>query len=151
MNIKTTILIAFFICFTLSSIAQTQLEMNQSSHEKYERAEVTRNKTINTIKMLYFDKSEFLKAFDKSEDAWEKYRESFMEMLFPGEEKRYIYGSVYPMVYSEHKATFTSQHTKDLQIWVQGKAEGELGLGSVMIYSVIKERKANNIRISPDS
>ena len=117
--------------------------MNQEAYRNYEIAETARSQTISKIKALYFDQPEFLIALKESEAAWEKFRESFLEMLFPGEDKRHLYGSVYPMVYNHHKATLTEQHIKELQIWLTGKEEGELGFGSVMLDWSIKERKAN--------
>ena len=47
---------------------------------------------------------------------------------------------MYPMVYSLKKTRVTQQHIKELQIWLNGIEEGDIGWGSVMLEQAIKEK-----------
>jgi hypothetical protein len=131
-----------FILTAVTLFSQTQIEMNQSSYTEFKKTETSREKTISKIKTLYSDNAKFLIAFSEAENRWEKYRDAYLEMMFPGENKRELYGSVYPMVYSLQKTRVTQQHIEALQIWLIGIEEGDSGRGSVMLERTIKE-KAN--------
>ncbi|MFA6817110.1 MAG: lysozyme inhibitor LprI family protein [Lentisphaeria bacterium] len=138
-------IIAIISVVTLSSFSifsQTQIEMNQDSYDDFHSVETLRKQVISEIESLYSDNPEFLLASANSEKNWEKYRDAFLNMIFPGENKRELYGSVYPMAYNQQKAGLTQQHIKELQIWLDGIEEGDVGWGSVMIKRTIKE-KAN--------
>jgi hypothetical protein len=139
---KRIFIISAFILSSVTLFAQTQMEMNQSSYTEFKETETSRDKTISQIKSLYSDNAKFLIAFSEAENRWEKYRDAYLEMMFPGENKRELYGSVYPMVYSLQKTRVTQQHIEELQIWLIGIEEGDMGWGSVMLERTIKE-KAN--------
>ncbi len=139
---KRIFIISAFILSSVTLLAQTQMEMNQSSYTEFKKTETSREKTISKIKTLYSDNAKFLIAFSEAEKSWEKYRDSYLEMMFPGENKKELYGSVYPMIYSQQKTRVTRQHIEELQIWLIGIEEGDMGWGSVMLETTIKE-KAN--------
>lgn len=143
MNTKLPPLILSLLLFSGVSIsAQTQLEMNQTAQHIYEGVEHERAEALAMIRKIYADEAQFLTALTASENAWEVYRDAFMESLFPGDNKRLIYGSVYPLVYHDYKTTLTRQHIETLSLWLQGKEEGDMGLGSVYVSEWVKERKA---------
>ena len=88
-DIKKIILIIAAIFLSSSSlIAQSQMEMNRSSYNDFLKVEKFRTKIISEIKTLYSDNTEFLLAFSKAEKSWEKYRDDYLNMMFPGEDKQ---------------------------------------------------------------
>jgi len=139
---KSILIISIIVLSSSPLFAQTQTEMNQSSYNEFQKTEKLREQTISRIRLFYSDKPEFLLALSESEKSWAKYRDAFLSMMFPGENKQELYGSVYPMVYSHQKTRLTQLHIKELQIWLNGIDEGDIGWGSVMIKQTIKE-KAN--------
>jgi len=56
--------------------------------------------------------SEKIKDFEK---AWIKYRDAYIEAMYPEEDKQAAYGTVYPMEVDLLIATLTRKHTEEIQ------------------------------------
>lgn len=137
---KNFILILSFILATSSPIFAQPDEFD--TIKELINAEKLRFSTLVQIKNLYSDKPDFISAFEKSEKKWMEYRDAQLEMIFPGENKQLLYGSVYRQVYNIQKIRLTKQHTNELEHWVNGVPEGVLDWGSVMMDQEIRSKKS---------
>ncbi len=142
LSIKKTkfFLIIFIIIYMVSPLfSETQYEMNQQSRKELKTVELELEQIITDIKIMYKGDSNFLVAFDKQEILWTKYRDAYLKMIFPEEDKRFFYGSIYPVVYADRMTQITRMHIADIAIWLIGRDEGDLGYGSVKF----KDNKIN--------
>ena len=56
-----------------------------------------------------------------------------MDALFPEEQKRLYYGSVFPMCWSMALTSLTNERIEKLKIWLTGIEEGDMCSGSIKI------------------
>ena len=59
-----------------------------------------------------------------AEIAWLKYRDAEMEAIYPGTDKQYDYGSVYPMCHSMELTAITEHRTQELKLWLEPDEDG---------------------------
>lgn len=132
--------LAFLSLFLFSSslVAQTQNEMNATALKELKSAEAALEQINSEILFLYKEDQSFINAYQTAEKAWVSYRDAYLEMIFPGENKT-IYGSVYPMVWAANKTGLIKDHCKTLSEWLSGGVEGDVSRGSVKTTDQIKE------------
>ena len=112
---------------------QTQNEMNIEYAAEFDKADKELNRVYRKIFAEYADDKVFLEKLKLAQRAWIKFRDAHMESLFPEEEKRLHYGSVYPMCYSIHMKKITEERTRQLKVWLEGIEEGDVCSGSVKV------------------
>ena len=132
----------FFFIIALTSFSQTQMEMNQTAGEKYSVADKELNRVYNQILIDYKNDSNFIEKLKISQRFWIKFRDAELEMKFPEPDKRFNYGSMYPMCASGYLEQLTKERTKKLMEWLNPIPEGEGCAGS------IKYREENEKNIS---
>lgn len=136
------LIFATFFIVTVTSFSQTQLEMDQAFGEKYLDAVKEMDRVYNQILIEFENDTNFIEKLEVSQQLWIKFRDAELEMKFPESDKRYYYGSVYPMcaaIYLEH---LTKERTKKLMEWLTPIPEGDVCQGS------IKHREINENDIS---
>ena len=111
--------------------AITQTDMNTCANLSVETAEKELNRVYEEIKKLYSDQTNFLLVLQNSQQAWIKLRDLNLELYYPATDKRWQYGSVYPMCVSEKKTKITLQRIEFLKQWLKGCEEGEVCAGSI--------------------
>ena len=102
----------------LPIIAQSQMEMNEQSGKRLEKADAELNKVYKQVLAQHTEEPEFAAAIKESQRAWLKHVEAHMKVLFfvkQGENPREVYGSVYPMEYAEAKTALLNARIKDLK------------------------------------
>ena len=142
-KMRQTITIFFFISIALTSFSQTQLEMNQSTGERYSLADKELNRIYNQILVDYKNDSNFIEKLKVSQRLWIKFRDAELEMKFPEPDKRFNYGSMYPMCAAGFLTELTKQRTEKLKEWLKPIPEGEGCVGSVKF----RETNENDISI----
>lgn len=108
----------------------SQAELNEAAYKEYERADEKLNEIYRTIFREYKGEKLFLEKLKETERLWIKYRDAYMESRFPGEDKQFIYGSVYPMAYYYVKAQKTWERVRELDEWLNYQ-EGDVTAGSI--------------------
>jgi uncharacterized protein YecT (DUF1311 family) len=73
----------------------------------------------------------FVAKFQTAQTAWEQYRDAHLEALYPAQDKRLAYGSVYGRCRQTALAALTRQRIEKLRPWLDGVAEGEVCAGSL--------------------
>ncbi len=122
------------LTFSLTSISQTQLEMNRDKGREYEKADAELNKVYQQIIEKYAHDSTFIEALRISQRNWIAFRDSELKMVYPYSYP-YLYGSVHPMCVSLIMADLTNERTIRLRTWLLGVEEGDVCSGSVHMNS----------------
>lgn len=108
----------------------TQFEMNEAAYREFKRADDKLNEIYGQILVRYKNNQVFLDKLVEAELAWIKFRDAHLEAIYPEENKRLYYGSIYPMVYSLENAKLTWNRVKELNEWLIDYPDGMVGLGS---------------------
>ena len=87
---------------------------------------------IYALILQRFEKDDvFVSKFQASQTAWEQFRDAHLEALYPAQDKRLAYGSVYGRCRQMALAALTRQRIEQLHPWLDGVAEGEVCAGSL--------------------
>jgi hypothetical protein len=86
---------------------------------------------LDKIRVEYADEAEFLQKLEESQVAWENYRSAHIKALFPKEDTRRHYGSVYPICLCLNLKNRTEIRTEELRLWLNKLEEGDVCSGSV--------------------
>lgn len=97
----------------------------------YIEAEKVMFDILDKIRVEYADEAEFLQRLEESQIAWEKYRSAHIKALFPKEDTRRHYGSVYPICLCLNLKSRTESRTEELRLWLDKLEEGDVCSGSV--------------------
>lgn len=130
-TLRAYLLTAGLLLTALLSFAQTQYEMNQEAHAKYEKADKRLNQLYQAILNKYRHDALFIRNLKKSQRIWLQLRDADLAMKYPAYETEGHYGSMQPMCESEELTTLTEARTRQLRIWLTGIPEGDGCAGSV--------------------
>jgi len=98
--------------------AQTQAEMNRDAVAQLEAADARLNRAYQLVLKKYAGEPEFLSNLKEAQRAWLKYVEFHLKTVLPvkdGEDPRVVYGSMYPIDYSEAKIPLLESRTAQLK------------------------------------
>ena len=129
----TRILLLGLLLFFSIATAQTQTEMNSSEKTICLKADKELNEVYIKILKEYSKNEKFIEKLKIAQRLWIKFRDAHIESIYPGEDKQFKYGSVYPMCYWIQMTTLTKDRTDELKIWLDGIEEGDVCSGSVKI------------------
>ena len=145
MSVKTFlgILILFFILAVEASTAnaQTQLELNEKACDKFKKADNDLNSVYNRILEVYKTDKTFIAKLKKAQVAWIAFRDAHIDAIFPLEDKRVEYGSVYPMCECGEREEITLKRISELKRWLDGIEEGDVCGGSIRRTDVLPQPK----------
>ena len=126
---KLILIISLFI--SSGFFAQTQTVMNINSYNEYLKTDKELNKVYQQILKEYISDKLFLQKLKVSQNYWVKFRDAETEARFPEEDKKFNYGSIYPVCVNAFMAEKTKARIKELKVWLDGNEEGEMCNGSV--------------------
>jgi uncharacterized protein YecT (DUF1311 family) len=95
--------------------AKTQLEMNTCASKEAGRAESTRSALYGKLLASASGQPDAVTQIKSSEKAWIAYRDAYLDAMYPAEDKRAEYGSMFPMEADLLLAKLTRQHIADLR------------------------------------
>jgi uncharacterized protein YecT (DUF1311 family) len=122
--------IIVFAMLNLSLILSAQSEMVNESMERFDKLSKELTEIISQIEIIYAGNDSFLEALHASQDAWEYFQDMHIEMLFIGEDKKSIYGSlVYKCIFDE-RSKLIQERIYQLEQWLEGVPEGDLCIGT---------------------
>jgi uncharacterized protein YecT (DUF1311 family) len=125
------ILLFAFLLAPLFSFAQSQGDMNASADKDFQQADRELNATYQKILKDYKSDAAFISRMKASQRIWIQFRDAELLARYPAKDARVEYGSVFPMCWSIYKTDLTKERTKQLRVWVDGIAEGDVCTGSV--------------------
>ena len=137
---KTTAILIFVLSYLsgVSAFAQTQNEMNFLASDNLKKAEQKMDSVLTLILSKYDDDPVFISSIKEAQNTWLTFRDAHLKSLYPLENKRRNYGSVYPMCASDALISMTNQRIEQLQIWLKGTEEGDVCSGSIKLNSQIE-------------
>lgn len=118
-------------CNNLDNADQSQLSICAGS--SFKEADGELNLVYRQILIKFAKDRVFIAKFKAAQRAWITFRDAQLEALYPEADKS-AYGSAYPMCYMNEKASLTQKRTKQLRIWLDGQAEGDVCGGSIPIH-----------------
>ena len=122
-----------FPLFVTVVLAQTQGELNQQACDAYKSADVELNRVYQRVLSEYQGDALFVRKIKAAQHAWIVYRDAHLESLYPAEDPRLAYGSVYPMCRCMALTEVTKKRTELLRRWLTGEKEGDVCLGSLKV------------------
>ena len=131
MRITYIILLLFL---TTNLIAQSQIELNYESCDKYRDADKELNIVYQNILRKHSNDTLFIKNLKETQNNWIKLKESDRELYMPEEAIRY---SAAPMCICQFLLDLTEKRTEFLKKWVAGpeKRDGWVcGVGAINSY-----------------
>lgn len=102
--------------------AQTQAEMNRDAAAQLEAADAKLNRAYQAVLKKYAADPELLSDLKEAQRAWLKYVEFHLKTVLPvkdGEDPRVVYGSMYPIDYSEAKIPLLESRAAQLKSLVE--------------------------------
>jgi uncharacterized protein YecT (DUF1311 family) len=99
--------------------ADTQSSMNRCASEEGSRVEAALNQLLKELLAAARNDKNAVAKINAAERAWKAYRDSYMEAMFPADNKQARYGSIYPMSANLFQAKLTRQHIEDLKTLFQ--------------------------------
>jgi len=112
--------------------AQTQGEMNAETGGGFQAADKQLNSIYQEILSDYADDEVFIASLKEAQRCWITFRDAQLKMKYPDREPGY-YGSILPSCQAMYLAELTQERIKALQVWIDGKQEGDVCAGSVRI------------------
>jgi len=127
---KNILLLLLFTASSHFAFSQTQLEMNQQEHAKFQKADKELNQMYERILKEYKQDTAFIRNLKASQRIWLQFRDAEMKMKYPDSHE---YGSVQPMCWSIYLTDLTQERINTLRTWIDGIEEGDVCTGSVKI------------------
>ena len=125
------IAIVFSLILSVLSFAQTQTEMNIDSYNQYLKVDKELNVVYQKILKKYSTDTLFLKKLKIAQNLWIKFRDAEAEAKFPAEDKKYEYGSIFPICYNSFLEELIRKRILELKKWLNGYDDGNVCNGSV--------------------
>ena len=125
------IIFLFIFFFSISTLfAQTQIELNNEAYNSYKKVDNELGVVYKQILKKYSKNTKFINALRASERLWIKFRDAEVKMMFPSDDPRFSYGSMYPLLYHGYLEALTRTRLKQLLLWLspdQRATQGSIG------------------------
>lgn len=116
---------------SFNSLAQTQLELNQSACDELKQADKKLNQIYQQILSSHNDDKIFINRFKEAQRKWIAFRDAYADSMYIPEYYS-TYGSIRPMCQCYLIEKSTRERIKQLQLWTHGVEEGDACLGSAV-------------------
>ena len=114
--------------FSLNSLfAQTQIEMNNDAFNSYKKVDNELGVVYQLILKKYAKNTKFINALRASERLWIKFRDAEVKMMYPSDDPRFSYGSMYPLLYHGYLEELTRTRLNQLKLWAYPKQQDTQG------------------------
>lgn len=97
----------------------TQLQMNMLSQQGYIKADKELNKIYKQIMKKYAKDKLFIKKLKASQRLWIKLKDANLEAVFPEQNKRLNYGSIYPLSRDSALEIYTLERIRFLKQFLE--------------------------------
>jgi uncharacterized protein YecT (DUF1311 family) len=105
--------------------------MNSCASFRANEAEGGIASTLKLIEKRRAKEEALIRAIERAQEAWNRYREAELEALFPEEEKQAAYGSMYNMCRAQQRDRLAKLRQAELQLYVEGDPEAHGCSGAV--------------------
>ena len=101
--------------------AGTQLEMNRCANLDAQAADGDLNRVYGELLSKLKNDLVATKKLQAAQRAWIVFREARLQELYPAEDKRREYGSIFPMCYAQANVAITKERTAQLRRMLDDK------------------------------
>jgi hypothetical protein len=117
-----------FILFSITSLsAQSQSEMNIEASNSYTKVDNELGNVYQQILKKYSKNTKFINALRASERLWIQFRDAEVKMMYPADDQRMAYGSMFPMLRFGLLEELTKTRLKTLKLWVNPSSQDMQG------------------------
>ena len=102
-----------------------------SPERQYDSTEAELKLLNDQILLAYRADTEFIEKFKKAQLAWNRFKEAYLESLYPAKDKLQTYGSAYRRCYLVAVIELNRYRIGQLRVWVDGREEGDVCSGSI--------------------
>lgn len=133
--IRHTVILSVLAIISTNILAQTQSDLDQIQLTEFQDSEQILDSLYKSILHQYRDETKFINSFIKAQNSWLEFRDRHLDSIFPCDDKRLEYGTVYNFCLSKIATELNNQRIKQLEVWLVGVEEGDVCLGSRKIKS----------------
>ena len=126
-NMKKVAILLLIIFTSTGLSAQTQTELNIQSSNSYKKVDNELGIVYQQILKKYSKNTKFINYLRASERLWIQFRDAEVKMMFPADDTRMAYGSMYPLLYYGLLEELTKSRLKELKLWVNPKQQDMQG------------------------
>jgi uncharacterized protein YecT (DUF1311 family) len=113
--------------------AQTQTELNADACAALSQAEQKMRETYSRVVERMRDDHVFVAKLGRAQEAWNAYVDASLDAIYPAEDKRSEYGTMFPMCSCRRAMSYVQDRIKQLEVWLVGVEQGETCTGSVPV------------------
>lgn len=124
---KYFLILLVIIFSTTSLFAQTQSEMNIEASNSYKKVDNELGVVYQQILKKYSKNIKFINSLRISERLWIQFRDAEVKMMYPSDDPRMAYGSMYPLLYFGLLEELTKTRLKELKVWINPKQQDMQG------------------------
>jgi uncharacterized protein YecT (DUF1311 family)/heat shock protein HslJ len=95
--------------------AETQSALNRCAGDEAARVDRATDETYSRLLAMLAGDQNAVAKVDASRVAWQTYRDTYIEAMYPARNKQAEYGSIYPMEVNLIRASLTRQHLSDVE------------------------------------
>ena len=88
--------IIFFSLALPVNAFETQADINISAYDEYAKSHKKYERIVERLKQVEVEGADFPKIINTYLSGYEKRKEEMINLIYPGEDKRMLYGSLYP-------------------------------------------------------
>jgi uncharacterized protein YecT (DUF1311 family) len=99
--------------------AKTQLEMNACASEELARTDANMDRVYRLLLSRTKNQQVLVGKVEALQKVWIAYRDSYMDAMYPAENKQAEYGTIFPMEADLLRAKLTQQHIANLRELLQ--------------------------------
>jgi uncharacterized protein YecT (DUF1311 family) len=119
---------------TCGDSANDQSELNACASTGLQKEDDELNRVYKKILANFANDHIFINKLKVAQRAWIAFRDAQLEALYPPSADKSEYGSAASMCILNEKARLTAERTKQLRVWLDGQAEGDVCVGSIPVH-----------------
>jgi uncharacterized protein YecT (DUF1311 family) len=115
--------IALAVIMLSITALEAKNETESSPCDEYKKIDRELNRIYKKVLAEYSVNELFCKKFEESQKAWEQYRDSYIESLYPEENKAQAYGSSFEQCGCSEKSELAKDRIDQIIVWLEGAEE----------------------------
>jgi hypothetical protein len=130
------------LVFACTPMGSTNAPLSQQAHESGDEAlpsiraiDAQLDSRYAEIRRLYAHDPGFLAKMETAQESFRRFRTAHLESLYPASDKALVYGRAFSRCYQMAYVAVTRQRIEQLQMWIEGRPEGDVCAGSIGFHS----------------
>ena len=130
------------LVYACTPMGSTNAPLSQPVHESGDVAlpsiraiDAQLDSSYAEIRRLYAHDPVFLAKMETAQETFRRFRTAHLESLYPASDKALVYGRAFSRCYQIAYVAITRQRIEQLQMWIEGRPEGDVCAGSIGFHS----------------